>query len=57
MSPILSNIYAHYIIDNWIENVIKKAVQGKIELFRYCGDMVICCYNRQDAEAINRALA
>jgi RNA-directed DNA polymerase len=57
VSPILSNIYAHYIIDNWIEKVIKKAVRGKIELFRYCDDMVICCQYRQDAEAIKRALA
>jgi len=55
-SPILSNIYAHYVIDEWFAEVVKKAVQGKVEIFRYCDDMVICCRYQRDAERIKRAL-
>lgn len=57
VSPILANIYAHYVIDCWFEDVVKRHVRGAVELFRYCDDMVICCQYRSDAEKIRRALA
>lgn len=55
-SPILSNIYAHYAIDEWFEEEVKKAVAGKVEIFRYCDDIVICCQYKRDAERIRKAL-
>lgn len=56
-SPILANIYAHYVIDVWFQDVVKLHVKGPVELFRYADDMVICCRFRSDAERIHRALA
>lgn len=56
VSPILANVYAHYAIDCWFEDVVKKHVRGAVELYRYCDDMVICCQHRGDAEKIKRAL-
>ncbi len=56
VSPILANVYAHYTIDCWFEDVVKKHVRGAVELYRYCDDMVICCQYRSDAEKIKRAL-
>lgn len=56
VSPILANVYAHYTIDCWFEDVVKKHVRGVAELYRYCDDMVICCQYRSDAEKIKRAL-
>jgi RNA-directed DNA polymerase len=56
-SPVLSNIYAHYVLDNWFEKVVKKHCKGKVELFRYCDDGVICCQFKTDAERIRRALS
>jgi retron-type reverse transcriptase len=39
-SPIISNIFAHYVIDQWFQDVVKKHCLGKVELFRYCDDGV-----------------
>jgi RNA-directed DNA polymerase len=55
-SPILSNIYAHYVIDCWFEEVAKKHCAGEVALYRYCDDMVICCQYQKDAKRIKRAL-
>ena len=55
-SPILSNIYAHYVLDMWFEDVVKKHVSGPVEMFRYCDDLVICCRYRNDGVRIQKAL-
>ena len=55
-SPVLSNIFAHYVIDEWLEEIVKPRVSGKIRSFRYADDLLICCQNRQDAEKIKTAL-
>ena len=55
-SPILTNIFAHYVIDCWFEDIVKKHVTKPVELFRYCDDMVICCDDPNDANRIMRAL-
>jgi RNA-directed DNA polymerase len=56
-SPIISNIYAHYVLDDWFEKVVKGHCKGKVELFRYCDDAVVCCQYKCDAERIRRALS
>ena len=56
-SPIIANIFAHYVLDEWIENVVKEHCKGKVEIFRYCDDGVICCRYEADAERIRTALA
>ncbi len=40
VSPVLANILAHYVIDEWFEEVVKKHCRNKIGLFRYCDDCV-----------------
>lgn len=55
-SPVLANIYGHYVIDCWFEEVVKPRCRGTAELFRYCDDVVICCQFRDDAERILRML-
>lgn len=55
-SPILSNIFAHYAIDVWIEEMVKPACVGKVTLFRYADDAVICCELESDAIKIKRTL-
>jgi RNA-directed DNA polymerase len=56
-SPILSNIFAHYAIDAWIEEMVKPACKGTVELFRYADDGVICCQYEADAQRIRQSLA
>lgn len=38
ISPILANIYLHYVLDLWIERVVKKHLKGEIYTFRYADD-------------------
>ena len=49
-SPIISNIFAHYVIDVWFEKMVKSHCKGKVELFRYCDDGIICCQYESDAK-------
>ncbi|NDB60861.1 group II intron reverse transcriptase/maturase [bacterium] len=55
-SPILSNIFAHYAIDLWIEEMVKPNCKGKVNLFRYADDAIICCQYDGDALRIRKAL-
>jgi group II intron reverse transcriptase/maturase len=55
-SPILANIFAHYVIDEWVEREVKPRCAGTVRLFRYCDDAVICCELDKDAQRIKEAL-
>ena len=55
-SPILANIFAHYVIDIWIEEILQPCIKTKIAYFRYCDDLVICCHNNEDAIKIKDTL-
>lgn len=55
-SPVLANIFAHYVIDLWVENEVKKHCMRQVKLFRYADDAIICCQYDKDAERIRIAL-
>jgi RNA-directed DNA polymerase len=55
-SPILANVFAHHVIDEWFADVVKEHCRGKVELFRYADDAVICCQYESDAKRILSAL-
>jgi RNA-directed DNA polymerase len=57
VSPILSNIYAHKVLDEWVEKLIQPHCKGKVKLFRYADDGVICCEKEEDAIRIKAGLA
>ncbi len=50
ISPLLANIYLHYVLDLWFELKIKPKGKGYMELIRYCDDFVVVCENEQDAQ-------
>jgi group II intron reverse transcriptase/maturase len=56
-SPILANIFAHHVIDEWFHDTVKKHCRGTAEMFRYADDMVVCCRYSEDAKRIRKALA
>jgi RNA-directed DNA polymerase len=56
-SPVLANIFAHYVIDQWFEETVKPHCRGRVALFRYCDDIVICCQYETDAQRVHQALA
>ncbi|HEY3426901.1 MAG TPA: group II intron reverse transcriptase/maturase [Negativicutes bacterium] len=43
VSPILSNIYLHYVLDLWFNRKVKKQSDGECEIVRYADDF-ICCF-------------
>lgn len=55
-SPVLANVFAHYAIDLWIEEMVKPHCKGKVRLFRYADDAIICCQYDGDAQRIRKSL-
>jgi RNA-directed DNA polymerase len=56
ISPILANLYLHYVLDLWFEYRMKKQCKGLAELVRYADDFVICVELKEDAEHIYEQL-
>jgi len=56
ISPILANIYLHYVLDLWFDKVYRKQCKGEAYLVRYADDFVICFQYLEDAKACHRAL-
>jgi RNA-directed DNA polymerase len=51
-SPILANIYLHYLLDLWFLRDIRPNCRGKAEMIRYCDDFVIFVERSEDADDI-----
>ena len=56
ISPVLANIYLHYVLDLWFERSFKKQAKGMMEMIRYCDDFVVCCESAKDAENFTKEL-
>src|SRR3990167_2601591 len=56
-SPIIANIFAHEVIDEWIETTVKTHCKGEVKMVRYADDIVICCQYNRDAERVKAAFA
>lgn len=56
MSPLLANIYLHYVLDLWFEKIIKPQAKGYMQLIRYCDDFVVCCESEVDAKLFLESL-
>ncbi len=55
-SPVIANIVAHYVIDLWMKKMVIPRMRGKVEIFRYADDIVICCRYEEDAKRIKSVL-
>jgi len=56
VSPILANIYLHYVLDLWIDRALKPNCRGTVEIVRYADDFVICVQYKDEANKILIAL-
>jgi len=56
LSPMLSNIFLHYVLDTWYENVVKSHVRGYCELVRYADDFICLVRYVDDAKRIEQGL-
>jgi RNA-directed DNA polymerase len=50
VSPLLANVYLHYVFDLWVEVWRKKVANGEVIVVRYADDLVLGFQHRTDAE-------
>ena len=55
ISPILANVYLHYVLDNWF-SVIKKSFKGEMYLIRYADDFVVMFQYEDEARKFYKML-
>lgn len=56
VSPVLSNIYLHYVLDLWFEKRYQRRCRGEAHLVRFADDFVACFENEADAKRFIEAL-
>jgi len=56
ISPLLSNVYLHEVLDAWFEQEIVPRLQGKAKLVRFADDAVIVFEHASDAERVQKVL-
>lgn len=52
ISPLLANIYLHYVLDKWFHKVVKPRLCGEAELIRFADDFVILVKDKRDVKRI-----
>lgn len=50
ISPILANLYLHYVLDLWVAAWRKKVARGDVMIVRYADDAVLGFEHREEAE-------
>jgi RNA-directed DNA polymerase len=56
ISPMLSNIFLHHVLDAWFENEVKPRMAGSCTLVRYADDFVMTFKTHHDAERVLEVL-
>lgn len=56
ISPLLANIYLHYVLDLWVEAWRKAHAKGEVYIVRYADDFVMGFQYQEDAEQMQREL-
>ena len=56
LSPLLSNIYLHYVLDLWFSRRVKRQCRGKAYYFRFADDFLACFERKGDAENFTKWL-
>ena len=56
LSPMLANIFLHYVLDTWFETTVKSHIRGFCEIVRYADDFVCVVRYTDEAKRIERGL-
>lgn len=56
ISPLLSNIYLHYVLDEWFIEQIQPLLKGSSKLIRYADDFLLLFDNKEDAYRVMKVL-
>ena len=52
ISPILSNIFLHYVLDEWFEKAAKPRLRGRCQLVRFADDFVVALEDRHSGKRL-----
>lgn len=56
ISPLLSNIYLHYVLDEWFNEVIQPRLKAESKLIRFADDFLLLFSSREDAYRVMKVL-
>jgi len=56
ISPLLANIFLHYVLDEWFEKEVRPRMKGEVFVIRYADDFVIGAARADDARRIIEVL-
>ncbi|MCL5981330.1 MAG: group II intron reverse transcriptase/maturase [Firmicutes bacterium] len=56
ISPVCANVYLHYVLDIWFDNVVKKQCKGEAYIVRYADDFICMFQYENEANAFYEAL-
>jgi RNA-directed DNA polymerase len=56
ISPLLANVYLHYVLDMWFEQEVQPRLAGRAYLIRYADDFVIGFTDQRDALRVKDVL-
>jgi group II intron reverse transcriptase/maturase len=56
LSPMLANVFLHYVLDLWFEKEVKPQMEGKCWMVRYADDFVCMVQKAEDARHIKQLL-
>jgi len=57
LSPLLSNVYLHYVLDLWFSHRVRQQCRGQAYYFRFADDFVACFQYKSGAAAFRQKLA
>jgi len=56
ISPVLANVYLHYVLDLWYEKVLRKRCKGEVYYVRYADDFLLMFQYENEANEVMTAL-
>jgi group II intron reverse transcriptase/maturase len=57
ISPLLANVYLHYVLDMWFEEEVKPRLKGEAYEIRFADDAILCFQHKEDAEKVLKVLS
>ena len=52
ISPVLANVYLHYVLDDWFTKIVKPSLRGESYLVRFADDFIILFQNEDEANEV-----
>ena len=56
ISPVLANVYLHYVLDLWYDKHLKKVLKGEVYYVRYADDFLLLFQHENEARAVMEQL-